>query len=113
MNRLALLRLAIPAFFTLLPQTSQAAEVNDSVDTYNNHTVSTTVSVQGRTQLSSTEVTVTPTGYLKLSAPQGIRVNGPFEVQIGGKLELNGGRQWRIRYMYDAAGNRTKRKRNP
>lgn len=109
MNRLALLRLAIPAFFTLLPQTSQAAEVNDSVDTYNNHTVSTTVSVQGRTVLNTTNVAVTPQGKLTMSAPQGVSVTGPFSVQLGGTLQLNGGRQYIIKFYYDNSGNQVRR----
>lgn len=109
MNRLALLRLAIPAFFTLLPKTTQAAEVNDSVDTYNNHTVSTTVSVQGRTVLNTTNVAVTPQGKLTMSAPQGVSVTGPFSVLQGGTLQLNGGRQYTIKFHYDNTGNQVRR----
>lgn len=90
---------------------ANATESGDSIDTYQNQTVSTEVFVQGRDVLTSNNVTVTPTGHLTMTAPNGISINGTFEVQLGGLLELNGGRQHHIRYTYDASGNRVLRRR--
>lgn len=87
-----------------------AQQANDSVDTYQNHTVSTTVSVQGRDTLIVSDVTVNSTGYLKLTAPAVTVVTGNLNVKLGGRLEINGSRQYFVRFTYDAAGNRIKRK---
>lgn len=111
MNNENTLRLALPALLLLCPCAAGATEANDSVDSYSTQTVSQTVSVQGRTRLSSENVTVTPTGDLTLSAPQGVRITGPYKVQQGGRLRLNGGRQWQVRLTYDAAGNLTKKEK--
>ena len=102
-------RTLMSGLFSFLVLSINATECNDSVDTYQNQTVSSNVVLQGRTTLTMSNVTVTPTGYLKATAPDGITVNGPFEVQLGGRLELNGGRQWPIRQIYDASGNVIKR----
>lgn len=91
---------------------AHAIETNDSVDAYQNQTVTNQVVVQGRTVLSTNNVTVTSTGDLKMYSPGGIIVTGPFIVELGGALELNGGMQYAIRYSYDTTGNRTKRQRN-
>ena len=88
-----------------------ATELGDSIDSYQNHVVNDTVSLQGRTTLNMQNVTVSQTGFLKATAPEGIVITSPFEVQLGGELELNGGRQWMIRYSYDNSGNRIIRKR--
>ena len=91
---------------------AKADEVGDSIDSYQNHVVSDTVMLQGRTTLNIQNVTVAQTGFLKATSPDGIEITGPFEVQLGGQLELNGGRQWKIHYTYDASGNRKTRKRD-
>jgi hypothetical protein len=109
MNRLYITRIALSALSFLYALNSQATEANDSVDTYNNHTVSTTVSVQGRTVLNTTNVAVTPQGKLTMSAPQGVSVTGPFSVLQGGTLQLNGGRQYTIKFHYDNTGNQVRR----
>lgn len=97
----------------LFPSMStKAQEVNDSVDVYASHVVSSHVEVQGRNILTSYDVTVTNTGNLKLSSPNGIDITNNFSVNLGGVLELNGGMQYAIRYTYDATGNRTRRQRN-
>ena len=83
----------------------------DSVDTYLNQTVSSSVSVQGREVLTAGNINVTSTGYLKLSAPNGISIVDTLTVQLGGILELNGGSQYRVRYYYDAVGNRNRREK--
>ena len=84
--------------------------MGDSIDTYQNQTVSTEVFVQGHTTLNISNVTVTSSGELTANAPAGIVINSPFEVQLGGTLDLSVGHPYRIRYTYDAAGNRTNRK---
>lgn len=84
---------------------TNASEANDSVDSYQNQIVSTAITVQGRGLLHTDNITVTPSGYLKLNAPDGIMVTGPFTVELGGKLELNGGWQWPVGLMYDSTGN--------
>lgn len=96
--------------FALPCVTASATELGDSTDTYQSHTVSTEVFVQGRDTLTSSDVTVTPGGRLTMTAPNRIVITGSFDVQLGGMLELNGGRQYLIRYTYDAAGNRVNRK---
>lgn len=91
---------------------AQANEVGDSIDSYQNHVVSDTVSLQGRTILNIQNVTVTQTGFLKATAPENIVISGPFEVQLGGELELNGGQQWLVKYYYDGIGNIRRRQRD-
>lgn len=97
-------------FLALPCMMASAAEQGDSIDTYQNQTVSTEVFVQGRDTLTSNNVTVTPTGHLTMTSPDGISITGDFEVKLGGQLNLNGGRQYLIRYTYDDAGNRINRK---
>lgn len=102
-------RLTPAVLLLLLPCTSLATEVNDSVVTYHNQTISTKVTVHSQGLLNVENVTVTPAGNLKLSADSLININSPFVVQLGGILELNGGREHFIRFTYDAAGNRISR----
>lgn len=104
------LRQSLTALLPLCVLTAGATELGDSIDTYQNQTVSTEVFVQGRDTLTISNVTVTPTGELTANAPDGIVVNSPFQVQLGGTLVLTVGHPYRISYTYDAAGNRTKRK---
>lgn len=106
-------RLILSALVCLYISPITAQTPIDSVDTYQHQTVSSTVSVQGRHVLTSSDVTVTSTGDLKLTAPDGVEINGPFTVQLGGILQVNGGRQWLIRYTYDNSGNRIRREKNP
>ena len=90
---------------------AKAEEVPDSVDTFNNQTVSTEVVVQGRTILTSQNVTVTSTGQLTLNGPQGIIIPHDFVVNSGGTLKLNGGLQYAVIFSYDASGNRIRREK--
>jgi len=106
-------RLIMSALVSLSISSSIAQTPVDSVDTYQHQTVSSRVSVQGRHVLTSSDITVTSTGDLKLSAPDGVVMTGPFTVQLGGVLQVNGGRQWLIRYTYDSSGNRICREKNP
>lgn len=103
--------LAIVCLLQFIVIPASATQVGDSIDTYNNHTVTTSINLQGRDTITSSYVTVTPTGHLTLSAPNGIVINSNFEVQLGGRLNLNGGSQWPIRYTHDASGNATSRKK--
>ena len=100
----------LPGIF-LLSAPVMAQQANDSVDTYQNHTVSTTVSVQGRNTLTVSDVTVTSTGHLKITAPAATIVTDNLTVQLGGTLEINGSRQYFIKFTYDAAGNRLRREK--
>ena len=88
-----------------------AEENRDSVDTFNNQTITTEVAVQGRTVLTSQSVTVTNTGQLTLNGPQGVLIPQDFEVNSGGSLLLNGGLQYAVTFTYDASGNRIKREK--
>ncbi len=92
-------------------QCGYAEEFPDSVDTFSNQTVTTDTIVQGRTLLTSQNVTVTSTGHLTLNGPQGVLIPSSFEVQLGGTLELNGGLQYAIIFTYDASGNRIRREK--
>ena len=98
-------RLTLSAFVLLCPASSRATELGDSIDTYQNQTVSTEVFVQGRDTLTMSNVTVTPTGRLTANSSGRILVNSPFKVQLGGTLKLNVNNQWRVIYDYDNSGN--------
>ena len=109
--RYYLLRITVCVAGLAITLCSQAEELNDSVDTFNNQTVTTEIVVQGRTVLSSQGVTVTNTGQLTLNGPQGILVPQNLEVQSGGTLLMNGGLQYAITFTYDASGNRIRREK--
>jgi len=95
-----------------ISQNGYAEEVSDSVDTFNNQTVTAdSVVVQGRTLLTSQNVIVTNTGHLTLNGPQGVLIPQNFEVQLGGSLILNGGLQYAVIFTYDASGNRIRREK--
>ena len=88
---------------------AQADETPDSVDTFNNKLVTTEVTVQGRTVLTSQNVVVGDTGNLTMNGPQGIYISQNFNVSLGGTLQLNGGLQYGLSFTYDASGNRIRR----
>lgn len=93
-------------FLTILSATHlKAQEVNDSIDTYTNQTVSTLTSIQGRSTLTISNVNVTSTGHLIASAPEAIEISGPFEVSLGGQLEINLHITKTVYMDYDASGN--------
>ena len=105
-------RLTISALLALCAYTMQASESSDSIDVYENHVVNDLTVIQGHTLLTIRNVTVSGTGYLKASSPEGISVTAPVIVEQGGVLELNGGMQYGIRYTYDSTGNRIRREKN-
>lgn len=104
-------RLVLTMIGLFLAFGSKAEEVSDSVDTFNNQTVTAEIAVQGRTVLSSQGVTVTNTGQLTLNGPQGVLIPCDFVVETGGTLMINGGLQYSISFTYDASGNRIRRKK--
>ena len=53
------------------------------VNTFENRTVSSTVSVQGCNTLIVKNVTITNNGDLTLSAPDAVLINGSFEAELG------------------------------
>lgn len=89
-----------------------ATELGDSIDTFQNQTVSTTLTLQGRNTVTMNNVTVTPTGHLTVSAPRGVIIPANFEVQLGGTLYLDGQLKNFIRFYYDASGNRIRRQQS-
>ncbi|MBP5714933.1 MAG: hypothetical protein J6X07_09580 [Prevotella sp.] len=112
MKRMQYIRLSFSILLFHYANSMVATELNDSVDTYQNQTVSTEVFVQGRDVLTSNNVTVTPTGDLILTAPERIVITGPFEVQLGGQLKLDSGHQCPVVYDYDSSGNTIFRQKN-
>ena len=105
MEKNYLLRQVLPVLLSLFASAAEDTELGDSIDTYQNQTVSTEVFIQGRDTLTMNNITVTPTGRLTANIPNGIVINSLFEVQVGGSLELNVNNQWRVIYNYDNSGN--------
>ena len=106
-----ILRLFLSITGLVVTLIAKAEEAPDSVDTFNNQTVSTEVVVQGRSILTSQNVTVTSTGRLTLNGPQGVTIPHDFVVNSGGSLTLNGGLQYAIAFTYDASGNMIRREK--
>ena len=112
MEKESFFRLALSALLLICTNPMTATELGDSIDTYQNQTVSSEVFVQGRDILISDNVTVTSNGHLTMFAPNGIVITSDLNVQLGGQLELNGGHQWPIVYNYDSSGNIISRQKN-
>jgi hypothetical protein len=89
-----------------------AIEQNDSIDTLQDQVIDSVVFVQSGGQLTVNNVTVTPAGKLTAMGRSGVVLNGPFEVQLGGRLELKVRLQHTVRYSYDASGNRISRRKS-
>lgn len=80
------------------------------VNTFENRTVSSTVSVQGCNTLIVQNVTIINSGNLTLTAPDNITLNGPFVGELGGTLNIRIGQsQLMFDFIYDASGNRIMR----
>lgn len=80
------------------------------VNTFENRTVSSTISVQGCNTLTVRNVTVTNNGDLTLSAPENITLNGPFVGELGSVLNIKIGQsQLMYEFFYDDSGNRIMR----
>lgn len=84
--------------------------VGSCVNTFENQTVSSKVSVQGCNTLVVQNVTISNTGNLTLSAPDAVLINGSFEVQLGGVLNIKKKEASIVEFIYNAAGNRILRR---
>lgn len=84
--------------------------VGSCVNTFENQTVSSIVSVQGCNTLVVQNVTISNTGNLTLSAPDAVLINGSFEVQLGGVLNIRKKEASIVEFIYNAAGNRILRR---
>lgn len=80
------------------------------VSIYENQTVSSKVSVLGCDTLTVRNVTVSSKGDLTLFAPNAVLINGPFETQLGGVLNITKKVSLVIEFTYDGSGNRTSRR---
>lgn len=80
------------------------------VNVFENQTVSSTVLVQGCNTLAVQNVTITNKGNLTLSAPDAVLINGPFEAQLGGALNIKKKEASIVEFIYNAAGNRILRR---
>ena len=89
--------------------TTQVYSARYCVNTFKDQTVSSLQSVEGCDSLIVQNVTVSGTGDLKLSAPEGVPIYGLFEVAQGGVLNINRKESLVFEFTYDAAGNRTLR----
>ena len=91
----------------------QAVETKACVSAYTNQTVSGYAGIEGCGDLSVQNVTVTNTGNLILWAPSSVLISGPFDVNLGGQLEVNITKpqveESYFNYTYDASGNRISR----
>lgn len=78
---------------TELEQTSDSLQTTIQtracVNTFTNQTVSSYLYVLGCNTLVTQNITVTGSGNLSLGAPGVITINGPFDVQWGGQLNVN------------------------
>lgn len=92
----------------LLCSITMNAEQMDTVY-YQNKTVSGVVYVKSNDAIISNNVTVSNTGQLNLTANTTVNITPSFVVNLGGVLNINTGVPPRIRYTYDASGNRTRR----
>ena len=104
-------KMVISTLLSLGVTSVYAIEQNDSIDTLQDQVIDSVVFVQSGGQLTVNNVTVTPAGKLTAMGRSGVVLNGPFEVQLGGRLELKVRLQHTVRYSYDASGNRVLRRR--
>lgn len=102
------LGLLLSAQLLLCPLTVSAEEASDTLY-YQNKTVSGTAYVQSASPIVSKNVTVSSTGQLNISSLSCVAIGQTFTVQLGGVLNIRTGQPQRIRYTYDACGNRTTR----
>ena len=89
----------------------QPVQTRACVNTFTNQTVSTYLGVEGCSALAVQNVTVISNGDLILWGE--VTINGPFDVLLGGKLEVNITKPLpppaNFTYTYDASGNRISR----
>ena len=90
----------------------EAIQTRACVNVFTNQTVSSSIFVQGCNTLTVQNVTVVNGGHLSLSAPVEVLINGPFDVLLGGVLDVGGivaPPQTVFNYTYDNSGNRITR----
>ena len=92
---------------------SSVAYASSCVNLYENKTVASVVSVLGCDTLAVRNVTVTKSGNLTLIAPGYVTLNGLFETNLGGKLNIKVEPTRLIfEFFYDESGNRIMRQVN-
>lgn len=99
----------IVLFLSLWAGVSQATSLSDTLYVDQSITGRATVSADG-TIIAHSD-TVKTTGYLLLVGHQGVTLQRDIDVQLGGTLIIRTGTPPRIRYTYDASGNRVRRER--
>lgn len=83
------------------------------VNSYENKTVTSVISILGCDTLALRNVTITNSGNLTLTAPGYITLNGPFETGLGGILNIKvEPTRLMFEFIYDESGNRIKRQIN-
>lgn len=83
----------------------------DTLDSYAGYSVTGRKSIYSFQRLQTHDIVVENGGDLMLTGEDGVSVTGPFSVKLGGNLQLNGTNQYRLKYHYDASGNRVRRRR--
>lgn len=104
-------QLMLSLFLAAFSVPALATGTGDSIDVYQNHTVTTTVYVYGRDTIGVSNVEVDEPGKLYMAAPRGFTVTSGLYVMSGARLELHTDSQWPVSYTYDASGNTTERRR--
>lgn len=73
--------------------------------------ISTTTTMMALS-LSINNLIVTNSGKLKIKSIDGVNIEGPFEVMLGGTLSIEIQKPDSIVFIYDRSGNRIARKSN-
>lgn len=90
---------------------ANAQVVIDTTGVFVDKQVSNTIMVLSNDTLVARRINVIPNGHLTLIGGEGVVVDCDFEVGLGGILEIYGGNPFAVKYIYDACGNRTQRRR--
>lgn len=113
MGHLNAKRLTCSVLLSLCLSPAMADEVIDSINAFQNHVVTDSVTVQSYDTLNVSNVTVTSTGHLVLLASNGIVIPAGINVQLGGSLTVDIRRPYIVRFIYDSGGNMTHRRYAP
>ena len=97
----------VALFFSLWVGTGNAIVTSDTL--YVNHSVGGHVTVSAEGTITAEFDTVRSSGVLILSGHQGVQLQKNIDVQLGGTLIIRTGTPPRIKYFYDASGNRIRR----
>jgi len=93
----------------LCTRSAYATGTSDSIYANQNVRGRITVSVDG--SITARYDTISPNGHLTLAGQQGVTLQRDVNVQLGGTLIIRTGTPPRIRYTYDASGNRIRREK--